>query len=171
MDNKNSVCVCVCVCVCVYVCDWEIQGKQRDREKERITIRHELIPRERERKILVFLLCSNSCLKLHTHVHNHGTHNLTLPPRSLPTNPRLLAGRRWSMLKSPLSGCELLQRESTNQWLISSPARGEADRGRQVNDGEMRREKTEAGKPDNGEEEGGEVKEIRVRIIVFKLSY
>lgn len=49
--------------------------------------------------------------------------------------------------------------------MISSPARGETGRWRQVSDGEMRREKTEVGEADNGEELNGEAEEIRVRIM------
>lgn len=49
--------------------------------------------------------------------------------------------------------------------MISSPARGETGRWRQVSDGEMRREKTEVGEADNGEELSGEAEEIRVRIM------
>lgn len=47
-----------------------------------------------------------------TYLHKH-RHTLIL--HSLPTNLRMQAWKHRSMLKTVLTGCELLQRESINQ--------------------------------------------------------
>lgn len=136
MSNKNSVCVFVCVCE---------RRRQRERQKKN---NHETRVGPRGKKMLVFPLCLSSYLVINTYVHNH---KHTLPSCSLPTHPWV--GGRWSMVKTRPLGCELLQRGLTNQWLIASPALGETDwrgwgggGGGQVNDGEMRRQKTKVEK-------------------------
>lgn len=69
------------------------------------------------------------------------------------------AWKHRSMLKTLLTGCELLQRESINQWLISSPAHWETDWGRQVNDGEASWAKIKAGEGRQSESGVEEIKE------------